>query len=272
MNQEQVYKITHYYNKRPEYAMKIVSKENPKNFALYIQLMSEKWFDESICLETLVIADVLIKFYGCRLPTETEFYRIVKSENIIDMYSDRENLFCCRNNLSKYDEIIESDKYPRKGLKEYLQKIQDNGNYLGELTYPKHYTEFQSFKNLSLSEQKFIFEKMQYSIKETEERENNYFNMFLETNRQNKRFKFTLQIALLYLFNRNDEKDETLLHIIQDALISTEQENQPEDIIKLIQEHCVLGDLFQGDIINNKKLERAITNFLIKNSHNEIDF
>ena len=61
------------------------------------------------------------------------------------------------------------------------------------------------------------------------------------------------------------------MHIIQDALISTEQENQPEDIIKLIQEHCVLGDLFQGDIINNKKLESAITNFLIKNSHNEID-
>lgn len=254
MSQEQIYQITHYYDKRPECTMKIVSKENPKNFALHIQLMSEKWFDESICLETLVIADSLIKFYGCRLPTETEFCQIVKPKNIIDMYSDREDLFCFQNNLIEYNKIIKSDKYSRKGLKEYLQKIQSDGNYLGELTYPKYYTEFQHFKKLSSYEQKFIFKKTQYLIKENEERENDLRNMLLKTNKKYKRFKFTLQVALLFLFNRNDEKDETLLHIIQDALISTEQENQPEDIIKLIQEHCVLGDLFQGNMMNNEKL------------------
>lgn len=271
MSQEQIYQITHYYDNRPECTMKIVSKENPKNFALHIQLMSEKWFDESICLETLVIADTLIKFYGCRLPTETEFCQIVKPKNIIDMYSDREDLFCFQNYLSKYNEIIKSDKYSRKGLKEYLQKIQSDGNYLGELTYPKHYTEFQHFKKLSSYEQKFIFKKTQYLIKENEERENDLRNMLLKTHKKYKRFKFTLQVVLLFLFNRNDKKDKILSDIIQDALIYSKQENQPEDIIKLIQEHYMLKDLFKGNLMDNKELESLITKFLINNSYNEID-
>lgn len=160
---EQIYKITHYYDKKPQYSIKIVSKENPKKFALYVQFMAEKWFDEGISLNNLVIADVLIKFYGCRLPTDTEFCQKIKNKNIIDMYWDRESI-----EREEYYKIIKSDKFQRDGLKKYLQNIQNDGEYLGELKYPKHYSNFKYFKNLSLPEQKYIFEKTQYALQRTE--------------------------------------------------------------------------------------------------------
>lgn len=258
---EQVYKITHYYDKRPEYSVKIVSKDNPKKIAVYVQFMAEKWFDESITLDNEVIADVLIKFYGCRLPNEKEFCQRINEGNIIDMYSDREHL--CGE---EYYKMMKSNEYMREGLKEYLSSIQEQGNYIGKLITPtKYYTDFRSFKNLSIEEQERYFDDMRISIKKTEERENNYCKSMIERSGESQRFGLTLQIALLYLFNRNDEKDRVLSHFIQDALIDKEKENQPEDIIKFVQNHYIFKNFFIGDLKDNENLEKRMINFLRNN-------
>ncbi|MCQ9124693.1 hypothetical protein [Rodentibacter caecimuris] len=264
---EQVYKITHYYNKRPEYSVKIVSKENPKHFAVYIQFIAEDWFDESICLDSLVIADVLVKFYNCRLPNEAEFCQKIEKENIIDMYSDRERL-CGK----EYHKMMKSKEYIREGLKEYLSIIQKQGNYIGNLVKrPKYYTDFHSFKNLSIEEQKQYFDDMRKSTQNTEERENYYYRSMIESYGESQRFGLTLQIALLYLFNRNNEKDRVLSHFIQDALIDKEKENQPEDIIKFVQNHYIFKNFFIGDLEDNKNLEERMIDFLRKNKNSRIE-
>lgn len=258
---EQVYKITHYYNKRPEYSVKIVSIENPKKIAVYIQFMAEKWFDESISLDNEVIADVLIKFYGCRLPNETEFCQKIKKGNIIDMYFDRERL--CGE---EYHKMMKSNEYMREGLKKYLSTIQEQGNYIGKLIKtPKYYTDFHSFKNLSIEEQEQYFDDMRKSIQDTEERENNYCKSMIESSGESQRFGLTLQIALLYLCNRNDEKDRVLSDFIQDSLIDKEKENQPEDIIKFVQRHYIFKKFFIGDLKDNENLEKRMIDFLRNN-------
>ncbi|EHK90262.1 hypothetical protein [Aggregatibacter actinomycetemcomitans] len=258
-----IYKITHYYDKRPEYSVKIVSKENPKKIAVYVQFMAEKWFDESICLDNLVIADVLIKFYGCRLPNRMEFCQKIRQDNIIDMHVDTERL--CGE---EYHKIMGSDKYIREGLKAYLSRIQEQGNYTGKLIKtPKYYTDFNSFKNLSIEEQEKYFDDMRKAIQDTEERENHYCELMVKSSRESQRFGLTLQIALLYLFNRNNEKDKILSHFIQDSLIDKEKNNQPEDIIKFIQEHYIFKNFFIGDLKDNKNLEKRMIDFLINNQN-----
>lgn len=265
---EQIYKITHKYDRKPQYSIKIMSKENPTKFAVYIQFIAEKWIHESISLDNHTIADVLIKFYNCRLPTDIEFCQEVKPQNIIDMYWDRERL--CGNG---YHEMMLSDKYPRNGLKEYLQKIQDgNGNYQGLLTNPKHYTDYQYFKNLSQPEKKYIFEKTLDSFEKMNKEFISEINFRLEANKERIKLRLILQILLLYLFNRNDRKDKILSHLIQDILISTKQDNQADKIIELLQHHYILKDIFIGNLKDNVILEERIADLLIKNANNELDF
>lgn len=78
------YKIKHRYDSL-DTAVFIRSSFDPTDAAIYIQFKAESYFDESISLSNLAIANALVTFYGC-MPG-------VRDENaiVIDCYSERES-------------------------------------------------------------------------------------------------------------------------------------------------------------------------------------
>lgn len=126
----QLYRITHTYNTKPYYDFIIVSESDPTEYAIYIHFMAEEWIDEAICCTCIGIADALIKFYNCRLPTEEELLQADEHIKYIDLYIERE-IRCG----PPYFKMMESTELPRQGLKEYFEAIEDDKDYKGNLSW-----------------------------------------------------------------------------------------------------------------------------------------
>ncbi|MDP8042523.1 hypothetical protein QJU11_10000 [Pasteurella atlantica] len=257
----EIYKITHRYSKRPEYSLKVISRKEqdlPK-IAGYIQVFAEEFINPSIVLGVNYIVDILVKFYDCYIPNDEEFIREIEYKNIIDMYLEREWFdFEFLSNMKQHP-------YFRDGLLEYLKEKQKNGVDLEtflESDKPKYYTDFEYFKKLSTGEQKYIFNTLRYKMIKSEEAEAEHFDELSKYFRFTKESSLTLQIVLLYLFNKSKISDHnhntTLIHFIQDCLINGRYNTQPEDIRKQLERD------FQGDLTDNtfliSEIERILCN------------
>lgn len=105
-----LFKIFHHYDLGDQPAF-VCSDKDPTEEALYCQFMAEEWIDEGVSLPNNVIANALIKFYGCKQAPKTP----AKSSVEIDMYFAREE--ACG---VTYNKLMNLPIYERVGLKEFL--------------------------------------------------------------------------------------------------------------------------------------------------------